>query len=122
MKKIIAIVLCVMMVMSAFAVGESVKVAALNGPTGMGMVKLMKDEEGKENYEFTLAGAPDMITPSLIKGELDIACVPANLASVLYNRTSGKIVVLAANTLGVLYIVERGETVDSFEDLQGRTI
>ncbi len=122
MKKIISVVLCVLMLLSAFALGETVKVAALNGPTGMGMVKLMKDEEGKENYEFTLAGSPDMLTPSLIKGELDIACVPANLASVLYNRTNGKIVVLAVNTLGVLYIVERGETVNSFEDLKGRTI
>lgn len=122
MKKIVSLVLCVLMLLSAFALGETVKIAALNGPTGMGMVKLMKDEEGKDNYEFTLAGAPDMITPSLIKGELDIACVPANLASVLYNRTGGKIVVLAVNTLGVLYIVERGETVSSFEDLKGRTI
>ncbi|MBR5009550.1 MAG: ABC transporter substrate-binding protein, partial [Clostridia bacterium] len=76
MKKLISVVVCLVIVLSAFAVGESVKVAALNGPTGMGMVKLMKDEEGKENYEFTLAGSPDMLTPSLIKGELDIACVP----------------------------------------------
>ena len=122
MKKLISVFVCLVILLSAFAVGESVKVAALNGPTGMGMVKLMKDEEGKENYELTLAGSPDMLTPSLIKGELDIACVPANLASVLYNRTNGKIVVLAVNTLGVLYIVERGETVESFEDLKGRTI
>ncbi|MCR4620719.1 MAG: ABC transporter substrate-binding protein [Clostridiales bacterium] len=122
MKKLVAFILSVVMAFSAFAFAESIRVAALNGPTGMGMVKLMKDEESGSTYEFTLAGAPDMITPALIKGEMDFACVPANLASVLYNRTNGKIVVLAVNTLGVLYIVERGDGVSSFEDLKGRTI
>ena len=84
------------------------RIAALKGPTAMGMVKLMHDDpqsgEGPM-YAFTLAGAADEVTPSLIKGELDMACVPANLASVLYNKTEGEIITLAVNTLGVLYIV-----------------
>ena len=62
------------------------------------------------------------MTPSLIQGELDIAAVPANLAAVLYNNTSGQVKVLAINTLGVLYIVERGDTVQSVEDLRGKTL
>ena len=93
----------------------TVRVAALKGPTAMGMVKLMSDsdaaaESGEETtgntYEFTLAASADEVTPKLMQGELDIACVPANLASVLYNRTGGGVVTLAVNTLGVLYIVE----------------
>lgn len=95
-------------------------VAALKGPTAMGMVKLMSEHEG--DYNFTIAAAIDEITPKLVKGELDIAAVPANLASVLYNNTQGKVKVLAVNTLGVLYIVENGDTVKSVEDLRGRTI
>ncbi len=123
MKKLIAMILSFMLVLSLAAFAEgTVNVAALNGPTGMGMVKLIKEEEGKDAYSFTLAGAPDMITPKLTKGELDIACVPANLASVLYNKTQGKVRVIAINTLGVLYIVERGETVNTVADLRGRTI
>ena len=123
MKRIIAVMLVFMLALCAVSVAEgTVNVAALNGPTGMGMVKLMKDEEGKEDYAFMLAGAPDMISPKLIKGELDIACVPANLASVLYNKTQGNIQVLAVNTLGVLYIVERGDSVQTMADLKGRTV
>ena len=109
----------------------TVRVAALKGPTAMGMVKLMSDsdaaaESGEETtgntYEFTLAASADEVTPKLMQGELDIACVPANLASVLYNRTEGGIVTLAVNTLGVLYIVENGNAVTSMADLAGKTI
>ena len=104
----------------------SYSIAALKGPTAMGLVKLMKDSESGETtgneYTFTLAGSADEVTPALLKGELDMACVPANLAAVLYNKTEGEIVVLAVNTLGVLYIVENGESVHSMADLKGKTI
>ena len=101
------------------------RVAALKGPTAMGMVKLMSDDPQSAEgplYAFTLAGAADEVTPSLIKGELDMACVPANLASVLYNKTEGEIIPLAVNTLGVIYIVENGNAVNSMADLAGKTI
>ena len=102
------------------------RIAALKGPTAMGLVKLMKDSESGEksgnDYTFTLAGSADEVTPALIKGELDMACVPANLAAVLYGKTNGEIEVLAVNTLGVLYIVENGESVQSIADLKGQTI
>lgn len=103
-----------------------VRVMALKGPTAMGMVKFMDDVDGGKvktnNYSFAIAGAADEVTPKLVKGEADIAAVPANLASVLYNNTKGQIQVLAVNTLGVIYIVESGDTVKSVEDLRGRTI
>lgn len=104
----------------------TVRAAALKGPTAMGLVKLMNDAEGGNiafgTYEFTLAGSADEVTPKLIQGDLDVACVPANLASVLYNRTEGEIVVLGVNTLGVIYLVEQGESVQSMADLRGQTI
>ena len=103
----------------------TVRVGALNGPTAMGMVKLMDDDEANataNDYEFTVAAAIDEVTPKIVQGELDIAAVPANMSSVLYNNTDGAIDVLAVNTLGVLYIVETGDTVQSVEDLRGKTI
>ena len=104
----------------------SFSIAALKGPTAMGLVKLMQESENGEtsgnDYTFTIAGSADEVTPALIKGELDMACVPANLAAVLYNKTEGALEVLAVNTLGVLYIVENGESVQSIADLKGRTI
>ena len=112
------------------------KIAALKGPTAMGLVELMSLSdtanemmEGKEDvvstgntYEFTLAGSADEVTPALIKGDLDMACVPANLAAVLYGKTDGAVEVLAVNTLGVLYIVENGDAVQSMADLAGKKI
>ena len=88
------------------------RIAALKGPTAMGLVELMSLSDT----------AADEVTPALIKGDLDMACVPANLAAVLYGKTGGAVEVLAVNTLGVLYIVENGETVQSMADLKGQTI
>lgn len=105
--------------------GIDINIAGMSGPTSMGLVSLLdKSSKGEtvNNYNFTLAGAADEITPKLVKGELDIAAVPANLASVLYNNTEGKIQILAVNNLGVLYVVEQGETIQSFADLKGKTI
>lgn len=104
----------------AFAESAPIRVGALKGPTAMGMVQMMENKAGA--YDFTLAAAPDEIVPLLVKGELDIAAVPANLGSVLYNNTKGAVKALAINTLGVLYIVERGDTVHSVADLKGRTL
>lgn len=105
------------------AAPDVIRVAALKGPTAMGMIKLMDDNSENSGFEFTIAGAADEITPSIIQGNTDIACVPANLASVLYNKTEGGVKVLAVNTLGVLYIVQNGEpTIASVSDLAGKTI
>ena len=103
-----------------------VNVTALKGPTAMGMVSMMDDvDNGKvdsENYKFTIAASIDEVTPAISQGETDIAAVPANVASVLYNKLEGGVQVLAVNTLGVLYIVENGGTVQSAADLKGKTI
>ncbi|MFA6670359.1 MAG: ABC transporter substrate-binding protein [Bacillota bacterium] len=102
-----------------------IRIGGLKGPTSMGMVKLMEAAETGEatnNYTFTISGSADEVTPKLIKGELDMVAVPANLASVLYNNTNGEVKLLAVNTLGVIYIVEKGNEVQSFEDLKGKTI
>ena len=100
------------------------KVTALKGPTGMGLVKMISDENSKEEkgYEFNIANSVDEITPKIVNKEIDIAAVPANLASVLYNNTNGEVVTLAINTLGVLYVVENGNSINSVEDLKGKTI
>jgi NitT/TauT family transport system substrate-binding protein len=103
----------------------TVRVAGLKGPTSMGLVKLMEDNQNKQSkntYEFTVAGAADEITPKLIQGQFDIAAIPANLASVLFNNTNGQIQVLAVNTLGVLYVVAKGVEINSVEDLKGKTV
>ena len=104
----------------------AINVMALKGPTAMGMVKFMDDSDagnaGDYDYNFTIAAAIDEVTPKLVQGQADIAAVPANMASVLFNNTKGGVEVLAVNTLGVLYIVENGDTVHSVEDLRGKTI
>lgn len=100
-------------------------IAALKGPTAIGMVKMMDDAASgttSNNYNFKIAGTADEISAGLVKGDFDIAAVPCNLASVLYNKTKGGIKLAGINTLGVLYIVETGNTIKSVKDLKGKTI
>lgn len=107
------------MICAAGTAEAPVRVGALKGPTAMGMVQMMRDCGG---YDFTIAASADELTPALVTGSIDIAAIPANLAAILYKNTDGEIRTLAINTLGVLYIVERGESVHSVEDLRGKTL
>ena len=97
---------------------DKIAVGALKGPTAMGMAQLLDDD----SYDFTIAASPDEIVPQIVQGNVDIAAVPSNLAAVLYQKTQKNVSVLAVNTLGVLYLVENGESIQSVEDLKGKTI
>lgn len=114
--------------LAAFAPQQEipVRVLAMKGPTAMGMVRLMEDAKNGavhgNAYSFEVIASPSEAAPKIVKGEVDIAALPANLASVLYNNTKGGISVVAINTLGVLYILENGNTVNSIADLKGKTI
>ena len=105
--------------------GTDINLGLLNGPTGMGAAKLLADNETGEtvnHYNVTLGSDPaNDILPKLNNGELDIAALPTNVAANLYNKT-GKVQLLALNTLGVLHILENGDTVNSMADLAGKTI
>ena len=98
------------------------RVGALKGPTGMGMSKLMKDNINDKKYEFSVLGSPQDMTASLVSKSLDIAAVPVNLAAVINKKTNGEYLVAAINTLGVLYILENGNTVNSISDLAGKKV
>lgn len=102
-----------------------IRIGGLKGPTTMGLVKLMDDAENgvcANNYEFTMVTAADELTGLVANGSVDIALLPANVASVLYHKTGGKISVIDINTLGVLYLVSGDSSVSSVEQLSGRTV
>ncbi len=103
----------------------TVRIGSMKGPTTLGLLSLMDKQEtgaAKGNYEFTMVTAADELLPMVIKGELDIALVPANVAAVLYQKTEGQIAVIDINTLGVLYMVSGDASIKSVADLKGRTI
>lgn len=132
-KKILLLLLAAVLLLlpacGATAKGMSaegpVRIAGLKGPTTMGLVNLLDmEQQGSAalDYDLQLYGTADEIVPGLIKGELDMAAIPANLAAALYQKTKGGIQAMAVNTLGVLYVVEKGDTVHSMADLAGRAI
>ena len=108
------------------ATGVTVRLGGLKGPTSMGMVKLLSDNDAGETantYEFTMSGSADELTPKLLQGDLDILAVPVNLGAILAANSDGGVQLLAVNTLGVLYLTEKGgETVTDWESLKGQTI
>ena len=105
--------------------GMTLRVGSLKGPTSMGLVSLMDQAskgEAKGNYEFTMVTAADELLTKVISGDLDIALVPANMASILYNKTNHGVNVIDINTLGVLYVVSSDESIQSVADLKGKTL
>lgn len=143
MKKLFAILLTLALILSLAGCGNNdttssqaqvssetytavdMSVACMTGPTGIGMAKLMADSDANttaNNYTFTVASAATDITGKFLNGEINIASVPTNVAATLYNKTEGKVRMLAVNTYGVLSILEKGDTIKSVADLKGKTI
>ncbi len=135
MKKIVSLLLALVLALSLAACAATqakpyesvnIRLGGLKGPTSMGMAKLLDDAENgrtANTYTFTMAPSAGELTPQLIKGELDILAVPVNVASILYNQTEGAVQLVAASTLGVLYITEKGgETVTDVRSLAGKTL
>ena len=103
----------------------TVRVGSLKGPTSLGILFLMEKAENRKTageYEFRMAAGAEELLPLMVKGELDIALVPANVAAILYEKTKGGVAVVDINTLSVLYLVTGSEQVRSVGDLKGRTI
>ena len=109
----------------AAGAGAALRIGSLKGPTSMGLVCLMDQAEKGETvnrYEFTMTAAADELLPAMLSGDLDIALIPANMASVLYNKAEGDVAVVDINTLGVLYMVSGSDKIRRMEDLKGQII
>lgn len=103
----------------------TVRVGSLKGPTSLGLLSLMdlaENGETSNDYEFQMATAADELLPLMIKGDMDIALVPANVASTLYSKTEGGISVIDINTLSVLYMISGDTSIENVADLKDRTI
>lgn len=135
MKKIVSLILALLMIAAASAFlgckdqpapsaaedSTVIRIAALKGPTGMGIAPLT-DKDTYKQYNVTIESDPSVATSSFIAGEYDVAALPVNVAATLYNKLDKDVVILGVTTLGVLYIVENGSTVNSMADLSGKTL
>lgn len=103
-----------------------IKIYALNGTTALGMAQLMdnvKNNKTDMNYNISLHTAADAITGAIVSGECAIAALPTNVAVKLFNKSEGKLQLLALNTLGVLYLLQgEGQNITSLNDLRGKTV
>lgn len=104
---------------------QTVNLAVLKGPSGVGAAKLLADSDAGEtanDYAYSILADNTEIVAGLSSGSLDIAAVASNVAANLYNKTNGGIQIAAVSGLGVLYILENGNTVQSMADLKGQTL
>jgi len=103
---------------------DEVRILTLKGPTGMGMANVWNDAkfDSESKYKFTIFPSPDLVKEEILFGKYDIAALPTNVAAALYNSGKADLQVVAVNTLGVLHIVENGNTVTDINSLKGKTI
>lgn len=135
MKKGISLLLAVLLVLSLAACGANtdgnasdtktvVRMATLKGPTGIGTAKLWADDDAgkaKNDYTVTLCTDPTEVLNGVVEGSYDVAAVPLNMASVLYNKLNGGVQILAINTLGTLYMLSTQDLAD-ISALEGKTV
>ena len=126
MKKMLCSLIAMALILTGVLCGVSaeeqtvVRVAGLKGPTGMSLAHMMTENDGR--YAFTIESSPNLVNPLVISGQVDIAIVPINAGAVLYNKTAGGVKALALTTRGMLYILEKGDSIQSIADLEGKTI
>ncbi len=103
-----------------------IRIAYMNGPTGMGIAKLIHDNggvDGNAKYQFHKYTDAALATADLLAGKIDMACIPTNTAATVYNKKGENISVLAINCLNSLYIMTKtGIEINSIDDLEGKTI
>ena len=103
-----------------------IRVGFMEGPTGMGMAKLIHDNgglEGNAKYQFTKFKDVKDATAALMAGSVDVACLPTNNAATIYNTKDGAAQVLALNCLNSLFVMTKtGTQLTSIEELEGQTI
>lgn len=106
------------------ATAEEVRILVLKGPTGMGLANVLHEAQNasESRYKYQILAGPDLVKTEILLGNYDIAALPTNVAAALYNAKKADFQIAAVNTLGVLYIVENGETVTDIKSLKGKTI
>jgi len=102
---------------------QTVKIGALQGPTALSFLKMWDDGTQLDGMdaEYELLSAPDAMVAELAKGTYDIACLPLNTAATLFNKgTDYRLVGIC--TWGNMYIISTDDSIQSIEDLAGKTI
>lgn len=130
MKKVLALLICVALCATCLCScavkddGAKIRIGVLNGPTGMGLAKLICDtpQDSKE-YQFSIYSDPNAAVGDLSSKTLDMLCLPTNTAAKLAAVQPDYITVIALNCLGSLYLVSKNTTaITSMKDLEGKTV
>ena len=134
-KSIIILILSAGILFSSWAAGsqenidrpapESVKIALLNGPSGVGLIKLMSEpvfSDPSVKADVQVMGAPKVLLGQMLKEEWDAAVLPSAMAAVLYNK--GVAYRCAAVTgMGNLSLIARKDlALDSLRDMESETL
>lgn len=97
----------------------------IKGFPSLGAVNLMEANEQQTSsniYNIAISITPDEVTAKLLSGEVDIAAIPTNMAATLYNKSDGQIKILAINTLGVIKLISTDDSIQTLEDLKGKSM
>ena len=105
-----------------------VQVGLIMGPPSMGLGYFMNEAEAGNtynNYSFTVEGIDySALAAKLNQGTYDIITCPSNVSAILYNNKdlNDSVEVISINNLGLLHILTTDTSINSMEDLKGRTV
>jgi len=106
-------------------VPATLNVAALIGPSGVGMAYLFSNHPDLGTataVSLEAEASVDILLPKLINGDIDIGILPPNVAAKLYNLDGKSIVAGAVVGNGMLSLVTRDSSIRTMADLAGKKV
>lgn len=102
----------------------TLRVGILNGPTAIPVAHILDGnmKMGAEVLSFEKFASPTALLPKMLKGEIDIGFLPANIAAKTYNSAAGAVLCAGISCNGNLYLITKVESTRSFGDLLGKKV
>ena len=125
MKRTIFVFLAISLIsLNLFAEAKQIRVGLLNGPTCVPAAYFMENDSSVSDAELTYEkfADPQALLPKMVKNEIDIGFMPANVAAKVYNAGNKSIICCAVVGLGNLSLITTDENIRRFTDLKGKTV
>ena len=123
MKKLFFSLVAGFLLCSALA-AEEIRLGVLNGPSCIPAGYLLDEQAPVKGatVSFEKFADPQALLPKMLKGEIDIGFLPANVAAKVYNSSNGAILCCAITGNGNLSLITTDASVKSLADLKGKTV
>lgn len=125
MKRLLSVFLCIVLTVVFLSACNSeptgVRVLSVENSASAALAHMLTKSENNNNYISSTVNLPNRVRNLIADGACDIAVIPVETASLIYQRVTTKIKVLAGISTGGFEFIGK-EGFNDFSKLKGKTI